>query len=105
MQYAICEISGKQYRVVPDKEFLVDFLGEDQKEISVKALLIADNGKLTFGNPYLKEELKLTILEMVKKPKIRVAKFHAKANFRKVSGMRPKASKVILKSNKKEGKE
>ncbi len=100
MQYAICEINGKQYKVVPGREFLVDFLGQDAKEVSAKALLISDNGKVVIGSPYIKEELKLTVLEMVKLPKIRVAKFHAKANYRRVTGIRPKASRIVLKGEK-----
>ncbi len=95
MQYAICEINGKQYKVLPNKPFEVDWLGDDQKEVSAKVLLLADNEKLEIGSPYLKEELKLTNLETVKKPKIRVAKFHAKANYRKVKGFRRTVSSVV----------
>lgn len=95
ISYAICEISGKQYKVVPDQAFEVDLLG-DVKAVEVNVLLLVDDGKLLLGNPYLKEKLKLIAMETVKKPKIRVAKFHAKANYRRVTGIRPRKTKVVL---------
>ena len=95
LKYAICEISGKQYKVVPNKAFEVDYQA-DVKEIEASVLMLVSDDKVQIGNPYLKEKLKLTSLETVKKPKIRVAKFHAKANYRRVTGFRPKKTKVVL---------
>lgn len=92
--FAICEISGKQYKVTPNEPLLVDWLGEKNKKIEVSVLLLSEGGKVKIGKPFLKEKLTLDIVETVKINKIRVAKFHAKANFRKVTGMRPKKSKV-----------
>mgnify|MGYP003396003922 CR=1 FL=1 len=91
INYAICEISGKQYKVVPNVPFEVD----RQKDLSVKVLLISEDGKISIGKPYLKESLVLKIVEDTKGSKIRVSKFHAKANFRKTIGYRSKLTKVI----------
>ncbi len=96
MDYAICEISGKQYKVIPNQPLEVDFLGETDKKIEASVLMLSEGGKIKLGTPYLKEKLTLDCLEMVKADKIRVAKFHAKANFRKVTGIRPKKTKVVL---------
>ena len=93
--FAICEISGKQYKLIPNEPFLVDFLGEEEKKIEALVLLLSEGGKVKIGTPFLKEKLTLEVLETVKASKIRVAKFHAKANYRKVSGMRPKKTKVL----------
>lgn len=95
LNYAICEISGKQYKVIPNQPLEVDLL-EDLKTLEVPVLLLLEDGKIKVGKPYLKEKLTLKLLENTKGEKIRVAKFHAKANYRKVTGSRPKRTKVIL---------
>lgn len=96
VNYIVVEISGKQMIVAPNKPFLVDYQGEDKKELSAKVLLKSEDQKITLGNPYLKDEAKFKVVSSEKLPKIRVAKFHAKANFRKVKGIRPKATKLVL---------
>ena len=93
--FAICEISGKQYKIVPELSLEVDWLGEDQKKIEASVLLLSEAGKLKIGNPYLKDKLKLECLGTVYADKIRVAKFHAKANYRKVSGSKAKKTKIV----------
>lgn len=96
LNYAICEISGKQYKVLPNSPFEIDYQGEGGKDIEASVLLIADEGKLHLGKPYLKEKLTLNFVENLKGEKIRVAKFHAKANYRRVSGSKRKLTKLIL---------
>jgi ribosomal protein L21 len=95
MQYAICEIAGKQYKAVPGKDLLVPFVGENGDFECEKVLLIADDGKLEFGEPFLKKTLKFTVLGITKH-KIRGAKFHAKANTRKVWGAKQIQSRIRL---------
>lgn len=77
--------------MVPGGEFAVS----GQADV-VKVLLLSENGKIKIGKPYLKETLNLKILEQFKGPKVRVAKYHAKANYRRVKGYRSKLTKVIL---------
>lgn len=96
LNYAVCEIGGKQYKVIPGKEIEVDFQGDLDKQLTVSVLLLSENGKFQLGNPYLKEKLMLEVLGNTKDKKIRVARFHAKANYRKVVGIRPKLTRVIL---------
>jgi large subunit ribosomal protein L21 len=93
--FAICEVSGKQYKVIPNQPLEVDLLSEEKK-IEVSVLLLSEGGKVQVGTPYLKDKLTLDILENIKKDKIRVAKFHPKANYRKVTGHREKKTKVVL---------
>lgn len=95
LDYAICEVNKKQYKVIPNKELLLDFQDTDKTEIEAAILLLAEDGKLKIGNPFLKEKLTLKIAEQTRGNKIRVAKFHAKANYRKVTGSRSKLTKVI----------
>lgn len=94
LDYAICEISGKQFKVTPNKPIEADFLGSD-KEIETAVLLLSEDGKIKIGTPFLKDKLTLKILDTVKGKKVRVAKFHAKANFRRVKGYRSKNTKLV----------
>ncbi len=94
IDFAICEIAGKQYKVTPNREFTVP--AREGDEISAKVLMLVEGGKAQLGEPYLKDEIKLKVVGNVAGEKIRVAKFHAKANYRKVRGHRAKLSKVVL---------
>lgn len=97
MQYAICQIKGKQYLVEPGKIIEVDKLGVNDKRLKVpEVLLTVNNGKITIGNPYLKTTLDFEILGDIKKPKIRVATYHAKANYRRVKGSRAQVTKIKM---------
>lgn len=96
LNYAICEISGKQYKVIPGKIFEINFQGEDSNDIEANVLLLSEDDKFKIGNPYLKEKLILKRAENIKGPKIRVSKFHAKANYRKTTGFRSKLTQVVL---------
>lgn len=96
LDYAICEISGKQYKVIPDKVFGVASQGDSAKDIEVLVLMMVEDGKLKLGKPYLSEKLTLKRVENTKGEKIKVSKFHAKANYRKTIGYRSKITKVVL---------
>lgn len=94
LNYAVCEIGGKQYKLVPGKP--VELTLKNGELNSVKTLFLVEDGKVKLGKPYLKENTKLKILEQVKGEKIRISKFHAKANYRRVRGFRSKITKVVL---------
>lgn len=96
MKYAICQIKGKQYKVEPGRALEIDLATDEQKDLSCKVLLISEEGKFRVGKPFLKDELTLNILENVKGEKLRVGKYHSKANFRRVTGQRAQHTKVIL---------
>lgn len=98
IKYAVVEISGRQYKVVPGKAFKVDFLGEEAKDFkSDKVLLSATDKDLNIGTPYLKEGLDFEVLGSGKERKIRVATYKSKANTRKVKGARPLYTTLKLK--------
>lgn len=94
MKYAICQINGRQIELIPGQVFSIDEKIKG-KQVKVKMLLSSDEGKLRIGTPFLKDELSLDVLDEVKGLKIRVAKYHAKANFRKVTGQRLQRSRVV----------
>lgn len=94
LKYLVVEISGKQYKVVPNQGFWVDYVGDLKKVECEKVLLKADENKLQVGDPYLKEKVIFDVLEDKRREKIRVAKFHAKSNTRKVTGQKRVFSKL-----------
>lgn len=103
MKYSILEIAGKQFRVELGKPFEVTMQVFDLEAqarrgeaLEAKILMEVDEKKVSIGKPYLKDIVKLKVLEQKKGKKIRVAKFHAKANYRRVRGFRPQISKVVL---------
>ncbi len=96
LKYAVVEISGRQYKVEPNKPFLVSFLGEVKKMECDKVLLLSDGDKIQVGMPYLKNKLSFDVLNTKKGEKIRVMTYKAKANTRKVRGSRAKYSKIQL---------
>lgn len=63
---------------------------------TVKVLLLSEGGKVKIGKPYLKETLTVKAVEQLKGRKIRVFKYHAKANYRRARGYRSKLTKVVL---------
>lgn len=101
--YIIGEISGKQYKIMPQKPFVVAFAGESDKaslslrnkDIEAKVLMMVEDGKVKLGKPYLKEKITLKRLGNTKGEKIRVSKFHAKANYRRTTGYRSKLTQVV----------
>lgn len=96
IRYAVVEVKGKQYTVVPGKALQVDLINSDAKNIEAKALLLAEGDQVKIGQPYLDKEIQLAILKEVKNPKIRVFKYHSKANYRKVKGFRARKTEVML---------
>ena len=93
MKYAICQINGKQYKVVPGMAFEIDLKGG--KELTTRVFLISEDGKVKLGKPYLKDDITLDVLENIKGEKIRVGKYHSKSNYRRVMGQRSEKTRVI----------
>src|SRR3989344_87873 len=97
MQYLVCQIGGRQYLVKPHEVVEVDKLSEDIKTLVVdKVLLAVDDSKVEVGKPYLKKSVGFEVLEHLKKPKVRVATYKAKANYRRVIGSRREVSRIRL---------
>lgn len=93
IDYAILQIAGKQYKFVPGKP--MEIVWNDDK-IEAKTLMVVEDGKPKLGKPHIDLDLKLKVLENLKGEKIRVAKYHPKANYRRVRGSRSKIAKVVL---------
>jgi ribosomal protein L21 len=96
-KYAVCSLMGKQIKVLPDVPFLVGLMSGVEK-IDADVLFLSDGDRTEIGRPFLKNKIVFDVLGVETGKKIRVAKFHAKANFRRVSGIRPKYTKLVWKS-------
>lgn len=99
IDYAVAEISGRQYMVKPNLAIEVDFLGDVKSLDCDKVMLVCEDGRLEIGNPYLKTKLNFEVLSKIQKRKIRIAKFKAKANYRRVLGIKPLRSQIKLKTS------
>jgi ribosomal protein L21 len=99
LNYLVAEIKGKQYKVMPNRKFNVDFLGDDIKTLACETvMLMSDGDNLSIGAPFLKDKVTFDVIATTKGKKIRVAKFHAKANTRKVTGATKKYTTLMLKA-------
>ena len=99
MKYAVVKTGGKQYKVSAGDVVEVEKL-DLAKDAQVKfdsVLLYADDGVFSVGQPYINGvSVNGTVLEQKKGEKIRVAKFKAKARYRKVTGHRQLLTKVQI---------
>lgn len=100
LRYAVVEIAGRQYKVAPDQEIIVDNLGDVKTLECDKVLMLTDEKSVNIGTPYLKDKLVFDVLATVRQPKIRVAKYHAKANTRRVRGSRRVVTHIKLQKGK-----
>lgn len=99
MKYAVIKTGGKQYKVSVGMELEVEKLdSEVDKDIKLdKVLLLADEGKYQLGKPFIDgATVTAKVIEQKKGKKVRVAKFKAKARYRKVHGHRQHLTKLQI---------
>lgn len=101
MKYAVILSGGKQYRVSEGDTVMVDKLGLNPSDSYTFAdvLLLVDGETKQVGTPKLEGvEVSGTVVEEKKTRKVRVAKFKAKARYRKVIGHRSIVTTVKIES-------
>ncbi|HWY78791.1 MAG TPA: 50S ribosomal protein L21 [Candidatus Sulfotelmatobacter sp.] len=99
MKYAVITSGGKQYKVTEGQVLELDRLKADPGSNYTldKVLLTVDGDSVQVGAPYLENVSVIAkVLEQIKGDKIRVAKFKAKARYRKVQGFRAQLTKVEI---------
>lgn len=97
MDLGVIQINSRQYLVKPGEIIEVDKLVNNEKTLKIEqVLLTVEKGKVEIGKPYLKKSLSFEVLDNIQKPKIRVAVYKAKANFRKVRGQKREMSRIKL---------
>ncbi len=99
MNFAVIKAAGKQYKVTPGSILEVDKIeGEKGKNISFdEVLLLGDDKTTLIGTPLVKNaSVTAKIVDQIKGDKVRVAKFKAKARFRRVTGFRSQLTKIEI---------
>ena len=97
--YAIVDIAGQQYKVEKDKKLFVHRLeGDAGSEISFdKVLLIENEGKISIGDPVIKDAAVLAkVLEHVKGDKVLVFKKKRRKGYRKLNGHRQYLTRIEI---------
>jgi len=99
MKYAVVTSGGKQYKVTQGQVLEIDKITTEPGATFAfdNVLLSVDGDSATIGEPYLDNVAVIAkVLEQVKGDKIRVAKFKAKARYRKVQGFRAQLTRVEI---------
>jgi len=99
MKYAIVSNGGRQYKVAVGDVLEIDKLSLEPKAAYVfpEVLLIVDGEKRMIGDPIVeKAKVSAIIIEHTQGEKVRVAKFKAKARYRKVIGHRADYTKIKI---------
>lgn len=108
MDYAVIASGGKQYKVKPgDIVELEKLEGADGASLVFEQVLMHATGdNVVVGQPFVSGvTVVATVVGQIKGDKIRVAKFKAKARYRKVQGHRQhltqvKIDKIVSKAKK-----
>lgn len=101
MKYAVVISGGKQYRVQEGDTIVVDQLSAEANSPFTfeEVLLFVDDDTREIGQPLLAGvKVSGKVLEHTKGEKIRVAKFKAKAKYRRATGFRASLTKVQIDS-------
>jgi len=99
MNFAVIKASGKQYKVTPGLVLEVDKIeGEDGAILSFDEVLLTGDGDIfVVGMPIVKGAVVTAkIIAQTKGDKVRVAKFKAKAKFRRATGFRSQLTKIEI---------
>ena len=99
MKYAIIQTGGKQYKVSEGTIVEVEKLDStpESKLNFDKILLYASDGEFQIGQPNVSGAMVTAkVLEQKRGPKIRVAKFKAKARYRRVTGHRQSLTRIQI---------
>lgn len=96
--YAVVEIGGRQYRVSPGDEILVEKLEKPAGEaFDVPVLLMADEAGVRVGAPHVEgAKLSAQVLGETKGEKLTVFKYHPKKRYRVKKGHRQTYSRVKI---------
>lgn len=96
--YAVVEISGRQYRVSPGDEILVEKLDKAQGDsFDVPVLLISDDSGVRVGSPHVADaKVSAQVLGESKGEKLTIFKYHPKKRYRVKKGHRQTYSRVKI---------
>ncbi len=95
--YAVIATGGKQYRVEPGQEIVVEKLGGDVGDsLELSAVMVVDGDDVTAGKDVTDRKVKATILGHDKGPKIRVFTYKNKSRQHKRRGHRQQRTSIRI---------
>ena len=88
--YSVVQVGGRQYKVSPGDEILVEKLdAEAGSTVSLPVLLAADDSGVTVGTPTIDgRTVDATVMKLEKGEKLIVFKYTPKKRYRKKNGHR-----------------
>ena len=99
--YAIVEAGGRQWRVEPGVQLVVNRLSSEvgSQHVIDRVLLTSDGTAVRVGQPYLANAHVLCeVLEHPKGPKVLTYKFRRRENFRRTRGHRQPLTRLLVKN-------
>ena len=99
MKFAVIETGGKQYRVTAGTKLKVEKLEalEGSNLTIDKVLLVADEGKVTIGEPYIAgATVETKVVSQDKAKTLIVFKYHSKTRYRRKNGHRQPFTEVLV---------
>lgn len=97
--YAIIETGGKQYRVSEGDILKIEKIDGSDGVTFEKVLMVSDDNKAIFGNPYLTNaRVTADVLETTKAKKVLVFKQKPRKGYRKLRGHRQLYTAVRIKN-------
>lgn len=97
--YAIVDIAGQQFKVEKEQKLFVHRLeGDAGSEVSFdKVLLIENEGKITYGNPVIKDAaVSAKVLEHLKGDKVLIFKKKRRKGYQKLNGHRQYLTQIEI---------
>lgn len=103
MDFAIIETGGKQFKITPELDFVVEKLTgkAGDKIVFDKVIMIVDGEKVEIGSPYIEgATFEAEIVDQTKGKKIHVRRFKAKSRYRRHIGHRQQLTVAKLEGKK-----
>jgi large subunit ribosomal protein L21 len=95
--FAVIELGGKQYKIMPGDTVVVDRLTQKEGEkFEVVPMLVADGAKVLLGNEAKTTLVKATVLAHTQGEKMHVRRFTAKSRHRRHIGFRPQQTQIQI---------
>lgn len=89
--FAVVKSGGRQYKVRPDEELVVDRLpGEVGDEVELSANFLSDGDRFDLSD----RNVKVEILEHFRGDKIHIYKYKSKKTYRKKTGHRQELTRI-----------
>ena len=99
-RYAVLEVGGRQWRVEPGSQLVVNRVGakEGAHHVVERILLASDGKTVRIGTPYLSGATVLCeVLRHARGPKVITYKFRRRENYRRTRGHRQGLTTLLVK--------